>query len=453
VRVVIVGAGTVGYDLAMQLQKGPHDVSIIDLNADRCEVITEKMDILVIHGNGCSPHLLEEAGILEADSLIAVTSSDEANILACGLAQQYGVDKRIARIRSSEFVGRSSHVDIHALGVTHVIDPEQVVVRIISQIAMIPNAIEVFSYHEGEILIARHILHEGMSFVGKTVIEALAQGEHSNLLAVALKRGGKAWIPNGDDTLEVGDDMTTAFPRRALHSYLELFELNQEQVEKAVVAGNSLMAVQLCTALKKWVNDVTLVDRDAVHGLSAAEALDGVDVIHGDPTERDVLGEVNVAGADIYVGAGDETTHNVMGALLARSEGAGEVFAISYEPRSNRLFRELGVQQVISPRRAMAQTIMDILEHGHGVVELQLRDMELESVELCAEHGSHILRGPLKEVWSHFRGQAIVGAIIRDGMSFVPNGETWLKEDDEAIVVTHPDALKKLRQFFEGDDS
>ena len=447
-QIVIVGAGSVGYDLAVQLRKQRHDVAVVDQDPDRTSAACERLDVLMVEGSGSSPRILEQAGIRTADTILAVSSSDEVNILACGIAAQYGVSKRVARIRSAEFTGQNAKVEIGQLGVTHVMDPEQAVVRVIEQNVRVPDALEVFNYHEGEILICRHILREGMPVVGRRLMDSLKLVSDTNLLAVAMNRNGETWIPGGDDIPEVGDDLVTLMPKSSLSHYEELLDLTRKRVRKVVVAGDSLMALELCRTLKTWVADVTLIDPSETHGLRAAEELDGVEVVHGEPTDRAILEEVNVRGADFFVGASQDTTENVMGALLASSEGAREVLAISYSPDSNRLFRDIGVDYVVSPRRAIAQAIMDLIQRGNAQVELQLRDLDIESVELTAEEGSHVTRGPLHSAWQTLRREAVVGAVFRNGEVRIAGGGTEIQPGDEVVVVTRPRAIEKVRKEF-----
>lgn len=447
-QIVIVGAGTVGLDLAVYLQNAGHDIALVEMDPIACNALREKHDILVVEGSGSSPSALMAAGIQEAQIVLAVTSVDEVNILVCGLAQQFGVGTRIARIRNREFAGREALVDLAQLGITHMIDPERIMVRTIDQIAQIPDAVEVFSYHDNQILIARHIMTAEMPIVGHSLIESIKMAGQARLLAVAINRDGQVHIPTGRDVLTLGDDVTTVIPQASLPTYLELLGLAKRRVKKAVVAGEGLTAILLAETLAAWVDDVILVDPDPEHGQEAAERLDGCEVIHGDPTERDILREVNVGGADLFIGAGRTTTPNVMSALLARSEGTPKVFAISYEPQSNQLFREIGVQHVISPRRAMAREIMDLIHRGRISMELQLRDMDLESVEILAQPDAKITKGPLISVWQPFKRKAIVGAIIQDGIPTLPSGDTQIRAGDSAIVVAQPKWTGKIKKLF-----
>lgn len=446
---VIVGGGTVGTELAVHLMKSGHDVSMVEQDHAHCVELNDKLDCLVVEGAGSSPRALAQAGIADANMVLAVTSMDEVNIMVCNIAAQYGVPTRIARIRCSEFTDRHSPVNVEQMGVTEVIDPERVLVRVIDQIARIPGAVEVFSYHHGAILIARHIMEEGMPLLGKNLIEITKMAGSLEFLAVALKRQtGEARIPTGEDVIDAGDDVTTIFPEDSLPKYLDLLGLSGQRARKAIISGTSLTAIQLAEQLSTWIDVVTLVDPDPQHAQLAAKRLNNVEVIHGDPSEADLLREVNVDSADLFVGAGQSTSLNVMSALLAKSEGAKRIMAMSFEPKSNRLFREIGVDHVISPRRALAQEILDIIYRGRRSVELQLRDMDLESVELMAQPGSRISRKPLTQVWTGLRGQAIVGALIRDDKILLPTGDTQVAEGDEVIVIVKPRSMAKVQKLF-----
>jgi len=173
VQIVIVGAGTVGYELAIQLQKQGHDVAIIEQKRERVLEIAEKLDILVVPGSGSSPSALEAAGIRDAEMILAVTSEDEVNILACGLAARYGVPQRIARVRNPELTAAEGKMVLDGFGVTRFINPERVIVQVIDQIARVPDALEVFGYHEGQILISRHIIKANMPVVDRNLMEIL----------------------------------------------------------------------------------------------------------------------------------------------------------------------------------------------------------------------------------------------------------------------------------------
>lgn len=449
-EIVIVGAGSVGQNLAIQLQRNGQSVAVLEPDSERADALREAADIQVLTASGSSPIALEAAGIQRAHTLLAVTDLDEVNILACGLARQYGVKTRIARIRSGEFVGSKSHVNLWELGVSHVIDPERVVTRVITQLAMIPDAVEVFSYHEGEILISRHVLQEGMPILGQSLAEAATLEDSIKLRAVAIKRGDQVWIPHGDARPEAGDELVTVFPRESLPGYLTALGLERHRVRKAVVAGDGLLGIILASSLNTWIPEVVLIDSDPTHARHAAECLDGIDVIAGDPTDQAVLKEIHLAGAELFVGVGESTTGNVMSALFAASQGVDEVMAISHDPGNNPLYRQLGVHQVISPRRAVAQEIMDMLAHGHGAFELHFRDMNLESLELVAESGAGVLDGALSEIWGPLHGDAIIGIIRREGACFIPEGTTRLLANDEVIVITSPDRADRLRAMFEG---
>jgi len=226
--------------------------------------------------------------------------------------------------------------------------------------------------------------------------------------------------------------------------------LEDKVVRRALVAGRSLTAVHLCERLKGWVEKVTYLDHDYEHGLQAAERLEGVEVLFGDSTDRDLLREAGVEDVDLFVGAGEDTTRNVMSALLARSEGAGKIMAVSLEPSSNRLFREIGVDHVIGPRRLLAQEIMGLVHRGRMSVELQLRGMDLESLEISAEAGSAVTRGTLAETWQPLRGKAIAGAVFRGGELIIPSGDTRVEAGDDVVLVTHPGALSKIQKLFRG---
>ena len=449
-RTVISGAGVVGSSLAEHLIADGHTVSIIEPDRAVCATLRETLDLMVICGTGSSPTILEEAGLRGADMAIAVTPSDATNILVCGIAKQFGVTRRIARIRSAEYTRRDL-VDLAALGVTDVIDPERVVVDAIRDRLASPDALEAMKFRGGSMLLRSYRLGPDAPVAGKTLVEARRMAEPHALLTVAVTRDGMTTIPHGDFRLAVEDRLVTLLEEEGLPTLQRLVgHPGGLDGRKIIISGDTLTARHLAAELEGRADRVILVDPDLDHGRHSADTLTRAEVLHGDLTDPDLMLELNIERADAFVGAAAETEHNLMSCLLARNTGIPQVICVSHERRHDALIESLGVAQVVNPRVKIAREILETIMAGQFRTAQSVRHAGLEVMRLPVVAGTPAAEASLTELWLPFRSEAIVGALVRDGRMSIPSGPTRLAPGDEAIVFAKPAATERIRALFEG---
>jgi trk system potassium uptake protein TrkA len=447
-RIIIIGGGVVGFALAEHLERERHDISLIEKDATICEDINERLDARVICGNGSSPRLLEAAGITDADMIIAVSPNDEMNILVCAIANQYEVPTRIARIRSNEFRGADASIDITAMGVTLVIDPESVVVDAIAQFVETPGATDAVNFQDGNVLMRGYHVDEDMPIANKALNEIRQSSPDLPLLFIAAIRDGEGFIPDGQYTVRPDDDLFGIFSRDTIDTYLGFFNKTRKDVNNAIISGDSLTGILLAEELKKFVDKVTLVDPDADHARLAAEILSNVDVIHGDCTESSILKELYTGNAQFFIAAARETEFNIMSALLAKAEGAREVIAVSTEVRHDQLFYSIGIDHVIHPRLAIAREILEAINRGQIGRIAKIRDLDIEAIRIIAEDNSPITGRPLQHVRSKIHKGSIIGTIIRKDEMIIPDGNTVVEPGDQMIVITYTKNVSRVRKMF-----
>jgi trk system potassium uptake protein TrkA len=326
VNIIIIGAGKVGFNLAEYFSVlGHHHITVIDQDKALCEEVNSKLDCFVVPGIGSSPSVLKEAGISSADMVIAVTSSDETNLLACNFAMQNGVKRRIARITSPIYTTETPNVSLEQTGVTSVVEPERGVVERILQYVELPGVLETANFQSNNIYLRGYRITEDMPIAGKTLIEIKGMAKTSPMLFVALVRYGKSIPPTGDQKLLPGDKIVAIMPRESFMTFRSLINSKAIKMKKIIVSGDSLTAIHLAEALKPLAEQVVLADPDYEHGKMAASSLQGVDVFHGDSTDSSILEEINVKNADCFIAAGKDPEDNIMSCLLAKAEGAGMV--------------------------------------------------------------------------------------------------------------------------------
>lgn len=451
-KIVIVGGGVVGYSLGEQLIREKHTISLIEHESAVAEKIAEKLDLQVLASSGSSPRALEDAGIQDADMVIAVTPIDEINIVVCSIARQYGVPQRIARLRNQEFLSPDRSVSLLDLGVTNFIFPEKVVVDSILQFIETPGASDSVNFEDGQILLRGYDVTEKMPMAGKSLIELRQMLEPEIFIVAAIIRNGKGIIPAGDFIIEPGDKVFSLFPRTLIPKFMSLVSPSSHETKRVVLTGNNLSTLELATAIQEIVPTVILADPNRSDAEEMAVKLSKTEVVHGDCTEVDTLKEVDINRADFFIATSNEADYNMLSALLAKSEGAREVIAVSMDDRQDKLFQSIGIDHVVNPRLTAAKEIMQLISRGHIGAMARLGDAEIEAARLNVPANSQIAGMPLHRAWKKIRKGAIVGMIIRDEKVIIPNAETVFEPNDHVITIAYTRSLASIRKLFKSQD-
>jgi trk system potassium uptake protein TrkA len=447
-RIIIVGGGVVGYSLAEQLLRDKHHLALIEADPDLCRMISEKLDLQVFTGSGSSPALLKEAGIDEADMVLAVTPNDEVNMIVCAIAAQYNVKRRIARLRSKEFAEGSKLVDLEKIGVTAVIHPEKVLVDHIMQFVRTPKALESAEFEGGRILLRGYRVTEQMELAHKTPREIREEIAPHAVLFSTLVRNGVGVIPDGETRIEPGDILYTLFPRESLERFLKLVGVEKKDSRKIVMTGDSFSALELARALDRTEHNVVFIDPNLEHAQAAAGMFERIEVLHGDCTDNDLLRDLNVDKASFFIAVSDEADYNMLSALLAKAEGAQEVIATTTESRHDKLFHSIGIDHVINPRLTTAREILESISRGHIGAVVKLSDVDIEAVRFIVDPDSSMAGAKVKKIAHKLKRGSIIGVIVRGDEMILPDGETVIEPDDHMIIITHHRNLPTISKLF-----
>lgn len=434
-NIIIVGTGIVGMSLAEQLSRQDYHVSVIDSDASLCREINGKLDVFTVTGSGTSPSVLKSAGIENADMVIAVTNSDESNLLVCNFAKQFSVPKRIARVRSNDYTQIDSGISLDALGVTHVIEPEKEVVKSILQYIEIPGLTQAANFQSDTVYLRGCKITSDMPLANMALREIDGIPGYAPMLVVVIIRDGHTVLPTGQAQLLPEDEIIVIMPKESFSSFRELINREKSILEKVIVFGDSFTAVNLVEALKGYADRIVLVDPNSEHGQSVAGKLDGVEVLNGDCTSVDVLQDIHVGNVDFFIAAGNDSEDNIMASLMAKAEGAKEVIAVRNDSRYLGLFGSLGLDHIINPREITSEKILESIHMLHIGGFLKLRNIDLEVIRFKAERNSRITGKPLRKLDMLFKKSIVISGVLRDGRMIVPNGDTVINENDEVLVV------------------
>ena len=441
-RTVIIGAGEVGLNTARLLSDEGHSVVLVEKDERLVEKSTEELDALVIAGNGANPKLLKDVGIDKTDLLIAASSSDEVNIIACLTAKAQGVSRTVARIHNADYYEAGDPFAEEMLGIDFIIHTEQMAAHEIKEALLVPGAINVDSFAEDTIEVAEVILADGSEAVGRALKEVRLP---ENSLIVGVVRGGEALVPQGATVLEERDHVLLISGRRQISEAVGVLATNTAPVKEVTIYGGGRIGLRLALAVEKAGMSVRVIERDEIRARHVASQLRKGFVLHDEGISRDFMLQEGVDRTDAFVAVTGDDRANLLAAMYARQLGARMTIAGISRGEFAPLADALGVDLTISPRILAAEAILRFVRKGE-VIDVALLASGAEMIELRVPEGCRVAGRPLSEVG--FPDGAIVGAVLRDGDVVIPTGKEILRAGDDAVVFTVEDAVEEVENLF-----
>lgn len=433
-RIVIIGAGAVGSFLAEKLASEGQDVVLIESDPQRAAEAQAEIDCLVINGNGASSETLRKAGLRDADLLIAVTTSDAVNVLACAAGTKLGIPRKVARVEDPQL-----KAEVEALGVDLVIDPGEAAARELLQLAVSGDIAEMIEFADGEIVLIGAYVNAGAAFVGKTLADLRATVDSWDWLVVAIIRHGETIIARGETTLEARDHVLMMARGDAREKAYAWLGLSSKAAEKAIILGGTRLARLTARLLADNGIHTTLIDSDRSRCRTIAEQLHDVVTVCAEPRDPKVLRSEGVDSADVVMALSGWESENIVGALVAKSLGAHEVIARVTDTDLVGLLPDVGIDASVSSRLSAANEILRFVRRGviHSVTTFSGSDAE--AIELEVGPNSPAIGKTLAEL--KLPRSLIVGGVQRGSESFVPRGNTRIAVGDHLIVIALPEAI------------
>ena len=440
-RIVVVGAGEVGFNVAQMLSEEGHDVVVVDWDAARVEHTSGLLDALVLQGNGASPKILKEAGIKGSHLLVATTGSDEANITACLSAKHHGVERTVARIHNPDYYPQEPFAK-NILGIDFVIHTEEVAAEEIKAALLTPGAVNVESFAGGSIKVAEVILSEDSPAAGKSVREVDIPGRSLILGGV---RNGKALMSRGDTVLQAKDHVFLISEDQHIPDAVGAVTRDVEPVKDVMIFGGGRIGLRLAEALEDTDVSVKVIERDANRAEHVASHLEKGTVVHAGEISQDLLLQEGIEQIDAFISVTGDDRTNLLGAMYAQRLGARRTVVGIGRGEFAPLADALGVDITISPRLLAAGAISRFVRRG-DVVAVTLLESGAQMIELRVPEKSHVAGHPLSEL--NFPKEAIVGMMLRDGEAIIPHGNDVLEPGDDVVVFTTNTTLDKVENLF-----
>jgi trk system potassium uptake protein TrkA len=444
-KIIIVGAGEVGFNIAQKLSEESHDVVLIDKDAQKIERISSNLDVQAYLASGTSPKALKDSGIREADMLVAATDSDEVNLISCLFARSLNPYMlKVARVRNEEYLEEKELFSGDLLGIDHIINPQSVMVETILSLMKVPGASDVIDFVGGRVKLVGFTVPKDSPFTGRQLLTF--KDLEGKLLVGAIVRGDQVVIPRGQDTVEANDLVYLVVRNGELDSALKLFDIKEESLRRVIIVGAGQTGTALATALDLTTISAKIIDKDPEKCASLAEKLERVIVINGDGTDKDLLQEENIGDVDFMVAITGDEENNILMSLLGKGLGAKKtitrVSKLSYIP----LVSAIGIDTVVSPRLSAVRAILQYIRRGKIISVAPLKGEHAEAIEAEALDTSDIVNVPLSQV--KFPKGAIVGAIVRGEEIIIPRGDSIIMPKDRLIIFSLEKAIPKLEKLL-----
>lgn len=445
-KIIIIGNGKVGYTLAQQLSGEDHDLILIDTNPDALRNADGVLDILCMEGSGASIQVLLEAGVRTADLVVAVTGSDELNIVCCLIAKKLGAKHTVARVRSPEYF-KEANLLKREIGVSMIINPEYAAAQEISRLLRVPAAFSVETFARGLVEMIGFPILESDGLAGISLLEY--NRRHANgVLMCAAVRGDGVFVPNGAFVPQIGDKVYVIGSPQETARFFASLGRSGSGIRHITVLGGSKIATYLTWAVEKVGMKVRIVEQDGDKCEALADKLPGTMIIQGDGTDSAVIETENLLNTDAFIALTNRDEENLLMAMSAQRAGVSKVIAKMNRLNYIEMMREFGVDSIISPKEITANQISAYVRalassQGSAVEHLyKLLGGAIEAVEFTAVASTSFLDKPLKDL--RLKDGLLVAAIAREGKTIIPDGNTSIHVGDRVIVMAKSFFLHEL---------
>ena len=462
-KAIIIGAGEVGFHIAKLLTVQANDVVLIDESDAACNRVNEQLDLQTLRGPGASPRLLKTAGIDEADLLIAVTNSDEINMLACQIADRYSVNTKIARVSNSDYFSTESGLTPNDFGINLLVNPEHLCVAEFVRLLQIPEAREIVEFEDGKVQLVSFRAKQSNPLIGKSLAELDASGLLTDTRFAAISRRGRSnngdptqngnrhiIIPRGDDALRQGDEVFVIGSSLAVEQLLRISGITfNQQLDRVIIIGASPIGIELARVLEENDTNVKLIEGDQAKARQASQMLKRTTVLHGNYLQFRLLEEAGVNGVNGFVSVTGDDENDIMACMTAKEQGAQRVLALVQQPRYLPLLARIPrLDGAVSRHLTVVSNILRLIRRGNIVSVASLHGIEAEVIEIVAGVNSKIVHKELTTFKTTFPENAFIGAVIRRERLIIPTGQSVIQPADRVIVFSMPGAIPVVEDLF-----
>lgn len=450
-RIVIVGLGKIGRTILANLANEEHTVTIIDENRDRVEEYIEKYDVFGVVGNGACMDIQKEANVKSCDLVIALTGSDELNIMVCLVAKKLGAPNTIARVRNPDY--RKQILAMREeLGISMILNPEKETAKEIFSLINLPSVAQIESFARERVNLVAINVEKGCLLIGETLI-TIAKRFSTKVLICAVQRGEEVHIPSGNFIIREGDKIHFTAAANSLGDFLAEINLVESPLKKVMILGGGNIGYYLADALSKKKYKVKLIENKERVAGEIAEALPKVTVVLGDGTKHDLLLEEGIESVDAFVTLTGIDEENIIASMYANKKKVRKIITKIDRSELVGMLDEIGIHNNVSPSAIIATRVLRYIralanKRGSNIVTLyRLVNNQVEALEFLVRKQEHIYDKQLKDL--RLKKNCLIACIIRNNEVIIPDGNDCIRQNDSVVVVTTHKNFDDLSDIFE----
>lgn len=447
-KIIIAGAGEVGFHLAKLLSFESQDITLIDPSRDSLAYADSHLDIRVVRGDATSISVLKDSKVDGTDLVIAVTSSETTNITVCVLAKQLGAKRTIARISNTEFLDKKDEVGFTKFGIDELISPESLAAHEIELLLKQSAFTDTYQFEEGALTMIGLILSRTAAFVGKTVREVGTSFTNLKCVPIAIQRYGTQYtlIPRGDTMFKEGDQVYFTTTPTGVEEIYKLTGKIHEDIRNVMILGGSKIGHKTATDLCKSSFKVKLIEKDKEKAFEIADEIPRCLVINGDGRNVELLQEENIEDMDAFISVTGNSETNIMSCLVAKSKGVRKTIALVENMDYFQLSHSIGIDTLINKKLLAANNIFRYVRKGDVVAMTKLNNMNAELLEFIVSSTSKVCNKAIKDI--NFPRSAIIGGVIRDNEGLIALGDFVIRAGDRIVVCCLPQSINKVEKLF-----
>lgn len=444
-NIVIAGAGDVGFHLAELLVTENQNIVLIDNDQDVLDYAGSHLDVLTVRGDATSMRTLKSARVHDADLMLAVTTSEQTNMMSAILAKKMGAGRVIARVDNDEYLGSEGEKTICSLGIDQLISPRQLAASEIERLIKKCSFTDIYEFETGKLVLVGLTLDGNSRHIGYKLNEIEEFREQRELQPIAILRGQQTLIPRGNTELRRNDHVyfiTRPEDTRKVEAFVGK---KPKKVINAMIMGGTDLAIATAFRLQHDYS-VTIVENDKKRCKFLNEMLDNVLVVHGDYTNFDLLEEEGLSRMDAFMALSENSETNIIACLTAHNHGVYKTIAQVENKEYIHISQNIGVDTLINKKLLAANEIFRYVRKGNVESITTLHGVDAEVIEYSLAKNNQLTKHPLKDL--HFPDTALIGGVIRGKETIIPNGSTQLELGDRVIVFAKPQAIRRLEQLF-----
>ncbi len=444
-RIIIAGAGDVGFHLAKLLSYENHDIVLIDIDDEKLKHISQNLDVATIKGNVTSYAALEEAEVNKADLFISVTSFEDTNITSAIFAKHLGAKRTVARVKDNNHLLKRERKHLKELGVDELISTIMLASKEIGRLLNAAGLTDIFHFEDGELTLLGMVIDEKNELLNKSLKEMTHLNKDENFITVAILRQGKTIIPHGETIFRKDDHAYFIATKSGVEKVLEISHQEKSDIKNVMILGGSEIGYNTALQLSKDYN-VKLVELNKERCFYLADALPNVLVVHGDGRNKDLLENEGLSQMDAFIAVTDNSETNIISCLMAKEHGVDRTISLVENVDYIHLSQNIGIDTMINRKLIAANFIFRYVRKGDVLNITSIHGVDAEVLEFIVKDKSKITAKYLKH--QKFPKNALIGGVIRKGKSLIPNGGHRIRTGDRVVVLCAKEVIYEVEKFF-----